>query len=77
MGLLQKLVVRCLPNRWATAIEAESRRWVMTCSTCGHETSVWEAGGVRWKAAGNPVRRHACPNCGPTAHKLHKRPDEK
>jgi ribosomal protein S27AE len=76
MGLVQKFVTRCLPKQLAAAIEDESRRWIMTCSKCGHETSVWEAGGVRYKAAGNPVRRHHCPRCGPAAHRLHLRPAE-
>ena len=73
MGLLQKIVKTLLPRRWAAAIEAESRAWVMRCP-CGHETSVWEAGGIRYRAAGNPVRLARCPHCGITWHRLHKRP---
>jgi hypothetical protein len=56
-------LVRFLPRRWAEAIEAESRAWMMVCP-CGHEVSVWDAGGVRYKASGNPRRRALCPRCG-------------
>lgn len=71
MSLVQKLVSNLLPRPWAAAIEAESRAWMMRCP-CGHETSVWEAGGVRFKAAGNPVYLARCPRCGLTWHRLHK-----
>lgn len=74
MSWVQRLITGLLPRKWAAAIEADSRAWVMTCQTCGYETSVWDAGGIRFAAAGHPVRRFRCPNCGPTAHRLHKRP---
>jgi hypothetical protein len=63
MSGTQKLITRLVPRRWAESMEAESRTWMMRCP-CGHEQSVWEAGGIRWKAAGNPRRRARCPGCG-------------
>ncbi len=74
MGLVQAFVTRCLPKRWAAAIEDESRRWRVVCQTCGTESNVWDAGGVRYKAAGNPVKLFRCRHCGPTWHRLHLRP---
>ena len=74
MSLVQKLVRGLLPRRWADAIEAESRRWVMRCP-CGHQVSVWDAGGVRFKAAGRPRRLARCPHCGVTWHTVEKLPD--
>jgi hypothetical protein len=75
MGMLQSFVKAVLPRRWAAAVEAESRSWVMRCD-CGRETSVWDAGGIRYKAAGNPVRLFACPKCGVTPHRLYKKPPD-
>ncbi len=45
-------------------MKAESQTWKMCCPECGHEVSVWEAGGIRYKAAGEPVRRMRCMACG-------------
>ena len=73
MTLLQRLFTTLLPHRWAAEMEAESRAWTMRCSQCNHERSVWEAGGIRWKAAGNPKRWSRCPHCGGMArHTLHR-----
>lgn len=52
-------------------MERESREWKMVCP-CGRAISVWDAGGIRWKAAGNPVRLARCPRCGLTWHRLHR-----
>lgn len=45
-------------------IEAESKLWMMQCSNCKFERSIWEMGGVRWKAAGSPRVYRLCTNCG-------------
>ena len=72
MGLIRK-IVSWMPKRWSKAIEAESRSWIMTCP-CGGEQSVWDAGGIRYKATGNPSRLAYCPKCEQnTMHALHKR----
>lgn len=63
MGKLQDILVNVLPDSWAASMEQESRGWYMRCP-CGAETSVWDMGGVRWKAAGNPVRNGRCASCG-------------
>jgi len=64
MSPLQKLVVAVLPKKWAASVEAESRVWIARCSSCGFERSVWELGGIRWKAAGTVRRYLFCPRCG-------------
>ena len=72
MNTMQSLITSLLPQKWAEAIEAESRAWMMQCP-CGNEISVWCAGGIRYKAAGNPRRLYRCPACGErTMHRLHK-----
>jgi len=65
MSSLQKLVAAVLPKKWAESMEAESRSWMIRCP-CGFEQSVWELGGIRWKAAGNPRRLLHCSKCGQT-----------
>ena len=64
MSRTQRFLVKVLPGSMAADMEAESRSWVLHCEPCGHDTSVWDMGGVRWKAAGNPRRRAHCSNCG-------------
>jgi endogenous inhibitor of DNA gyrase (YacG/DUF329 family) len=44
-------------------MEAESRAWMARCPDCGTERSVWDMGGIRWKAAGKPRRLLKCPKC--------------
>jgi hypothetical protein len=51
------------PARRARA-EAESRAWKATCPACGTKTSVWDLGGLRYKAAGKPLRGLRCRACG-------------
>ncbi|MBN1643513.1 MAG: hypothetical protein JW856_01645 [Dehalococcoidales bacterium] len=72
MTLIQRLLMTILPDRLAKSMEEESRAWLMQCP-CGYEISVWEAGGIRYKAAGKSMRLRHCPTCGHmTWHRLHK-----
>lgn len=63
MGRIRSFLLGLVPNRLARSMEAESRGWVVRCP-CGAETSVWEMGGIRWGASGNPRRRVRCGDCG-------------
>ncbi len=63
MNMVQGLMASLLPKKWAADMEAESRLWMMQCA-CGFERSIWELGGVRWKAAGRQKRFRSCPRCG-------------
>jgi hypothetical protein len=62
MGLIRSLVFAVVSKKTAAAMEAESRRWVMTCP-CGFETSIWEMGGIRYKAIGTPWKIARCAKC--------------
>jgi ribosomal protein S27E len=65
MSLLQILVETILPGQWADEIRAESRSWRIRCLGCGASRSVWDAGGVRWKATS--IRKRTlvhCSHCG-------------
>ena len=63
MSLTQRLIKALVPARWFAAMEAHSRSWVMRCP-CGYETSIWEMGGIRYRAAGNPRIMGRCAKCG-------------
>jgi hypothetical protein len=63
MTFTQRLLTAVLPRSWAEDMRAESLRWMIRCE-CGFERSVWEVGGVRWKAKGNPRYLASCPQCG-------------
>ena len=73
MSFVQRLFTTIVPRSWAESMRAESQRWMMRCP-CGFESSVWEAGGIRWKAKGNPRRLMVCPRCNQrTWHELYFR----
>jgi len=63
MTFIQEFLIAVLPKTWAEEMCAESLDWMMRCS-CGSERSIWESGGIRWKAKGNPRRFEVCPQCG-------------
>ena len=60
--MLRSLISRVSPSLMQR-IEAESRSWLMQCQKCGHEISVWDAGGMRYKALGPVWRLGRCVNC--------------
>jgi predicted RNA-binding Zn-ribbon protein involved in translation (DUF1610 family) len=75
---IQQLISRVVPRSWAASMEEESRQWMVRCQKCGFERSLWDLGGIRWKA----TRRQRtwtwgrCPNCGKLGwHKVY-RPDQ-
>lgn len=47
-----------------SAMEAESREWLVRCPACGFEPSVWELGGIRYKARGTKKQFRRCTACG-------------
>jgi len=72
---LRDLILAVLPSAIAKDMESESRAWIMTCSQ-GHEQSIWDAGGIRYKAAGKPVKVAWCPACHRfRVQTLHYRPN--
>ena len=46
------------------AMERDSRLWKAECPNCRAQTSIWEIGGIRYKAVGEPLTRLLCPKCG-------------
>ena len=65
MTRFQKLLMTVLPRAWAEDLRAESESWKIRCLRCGASKSVWEAGGVRWKAKSRGKRMIVrCSQCG-------------
>jgi len=74
MSAVQRLLTRFVPKSRAASMEAESRQWMIQCPNCGFEQSVWDSGGIRWKATGTVRQRIRCPNCGRTGwHTIYKK----
>jgi transposase-like protein len=76
MTFIQRLFTTLLPHSWAEEMRAESLRWMLQCPHCRFERSIWEIGGIRWKAKGNPRRLMVCPQCGQRSwHMLYQKPE--
>jgi len=63
-SFIQKIFKAILPQTLYEDMEKESRAWMIQCEKCKSEKSYWEAGGIRWKAAGNPRMYRMCAVCG-------------
>ncbi len=50
MNLLQKLVLAVTPKWLGDSMRRESEEWHVICPKCGRARSVWDMGGIRWKA---------------------------
>lgn len=57
-------ILRFMSAKTRLAAETESRAWIATCGQCGRQRSVWDLGGLRYKAKGEPKIRVACEQCG-------------
>ena len=65
MTKIQKLFAAIFPGPMADAMKAESKAWKIRCCTCGAEKSVWDAGGIRYKARSTgKYTMIRCPKCG-------------
>lgn len=77
MSNIQRFFQAILPKSWAADMEADSRRWKMRCRTCQTVQSVWEAGGIRWRAIGGSITATYCQNCRRMRlHQLYWQKDE-
>jgi len=70
----QKLFKALLSKEAFASMESESRQWMVQCQNCKYERSVWEMGGIRWKAAGNQRALRICQNCDQKGwHRIYKK----
>ncbi|HKR25201.1 MAG TPA: hypothetical protein VJS15_08080 [Allosphingosinicella sp.] len=73
LSVLQRIVRAFTSARTFAAMEAESRAWRAKCPECGFARSIWELGGIRYKAGGRPRTLMRCPRCGARSwHKVEK-----
>ena len=71
---VQKLFTGMFSPSTAADMEAHSRAWRLQCPNCGYEKSIWDMGGIRYKAIGNSRNFMRCVNCGKRSwHKMYKR----
>jgi DNA-directed RNA polymerase subunit RPC12/RpoP len=77
MSWIQRVITGRAPRR-AGDMERESREWKVICPKCGHVRSIWELGGIRYKAWSRGKRMGMrCPACGSwRMHKVERRPTE-
>lgn len=61
--VLRSLIQMFVSKETFAAMEAESKVWMAQCPNCKFERSIWDMGGIRYKAAGNPKIYQVCPNC--------------
>jgi hypothetical protein len=72
----QRFFTRWVDADTAAAMEAHSRAWLVQCPNCSLDRSIWEIGGIRYKAAGQPRLRLSCPRCAESGwHKVYKAAD--
>lgn len=74
MSFFQKFFKAIVSKKLYKDFERDSRLWMVQCPNCNHEKSVWDIGGIRYKAVGNSRWFRVCSHCGKKSwHKLYKR----
>ncbi|MBX3437435.1 MAG: hypothetical protein KF861_08100 [Planctomycetaceae bacterium] len=63
MSTVQDIARHVLSETVYNVVRDQSQRWMMRCP-CGHETSIWDMGGIRWRADGKAIRWGRCGGCG-------------
>lgn len=64
LSFTQKLMRWISSKEMFETMERESKTWMVQCSNCKHEKSIWDIGGIRSGASGKPVLYIKCSNCG-------------
>jgi len=66
LSTAQKLVKFFSSKSTFEKMMEESKLYKFDCD-CGKTSSIWEIGGIRYKAIGNPTKLVKCPGCGKAA----------
>lgn len=61
---LRDIILRLVPATWRAEMIRDSKLWIATCNSCGNRASIWDIGGLRWKATGDKAITTRCPACG-------------
>ena len=71
---LRDVILAVMPARWGAAAVASSKEWRVEFKGCPHQSTIWDIGGLRWKAAGSFTTRARCPTCGKVSWAKSSRP---
>src|SRR5262249_6398396 len=63
---LRDVILKFMSPKMRAEAEADSREWIGICPRCKAENSIWDVGGIRYKAAGNKISLVRCAHCGKT-----------
>lgn len=73
MAVEHKFLKFILPDKAFAAVRDGTRLWLIECP-CGFKRDLWDVGGVRYKAVGEPRNYLSCPKCRKgTWHKVRKK----
>jgi phage FluMu protein Com len=72
---LRNFILKFMSPKMRAEAEADSHKWMATCPRCQSVNSIWDIGGIRYKAVGGrPITLVRCPNCGKISpHRFEKR----
>jgi Zn finger protein HypA/HybF involved in hydrogenase expression len=74
VSFAQSLARRFVSAQGFRALEVETRKWVVECTTCHHQRDLWDLGGIKYKAYGTSYSFGRCPTCGKRrTHKIWNR----
>lgn len=77
LSLAQRLIRFFVSAATFQRMKEDSMRWVFVCASCQKESSIWEIGGIRYKAFGESRTGIMCPGCRKFAmQKLKYKPDD-
>jgi hypothetical protein len=62
LSLMQKIIKFFSSNAKFEEMMKESKQWKFKCS-CGQVSSIWDIGGIRYKAGGDSTKAIRCPYC--------------
>jgi hypothetical protein len=72
LSFVQKLAKFFASASLFEKMKADSKTWKFDC-VCGKTSDIWEIGGIRYKAYGEPRTGMKCPGCGKFAmRKIYK-----
>lgn len=66
MSAAQRIFERILPATWFARIRESSEHWMIQCTKCKSEKSVWSVGGIRFGAA--TIGKRVAANCSTCGH---------
>lgn len=75
LSTAQKIIRFFSSAKFFEKAKADSKRWYFNCE-CGHEFTIWDIGGVKYKGTGNKKMYVKCPKCKKAAFRQVQRREE-